>query len=326
MARALRIEYEGAFYHVTSRGNERKKIFTTRRDYEKFKEYVSEAKKRFGFVLHCYVLMSNHYHMLIETPNKNLQIIMHHINSSYSTYTNTKRKRCGHLFQGRYKAIIVDKDSYLIELSRYIHLNPVRAKIVERPEDYPYSSYNCYISGLEEQIVSRSNILGYFPGGILKAQSRYKAFVEGVLGEDMESPLRNVYGGGILGDEDFVNEVLANIEDGRLESEDIAHRKALRPSVHVDAILAGVSEYFGVPVEEVVRKGSNLRKICVYLLKRYSNATNQRISELLGQGSYSAAAKLYTRFVKEVYKDEHLKRQLELLEEALSNVQVRPHG
>jgi putative transposase len=326
MARALRIEYEDAFYHVTSRGNERKKIFTTRRDYEKFKEYVLEAKKRFGFILHCYVLMSNHYHMLIETPEKNLQRIMHQINSSYSIYTNTKRKRCGHLFQGRYKAIIIDKDNYLVELSRYIHLNPVRAKVVERPEDYPYSSYRAYIFGIEEQIVCTSNILGFFPEGIQKAQSRYKSFVESVLGEEQESPLRNVYGGGILGDEDFVNEVLANIEDGRLDSENIAHRKALRPSMRVDAILAGVSEYFGVPVEEAISKNSKLRKVCVYLLKSYSDATYRSISELLGQGSYSSVAKLYTRFIKEVDGDEKLKLQLELLEAALSIVQVRPHG
>ncbi|GFO57618.1 hypothetical protein GMSM_46250 [Geomonas sp. Red276] len=124
MARALRIEYEGAFYHVTTRGNERKKIFFTARDYDKFKEYVFQAQQKFHFILHGYVLMTNHYHLLIETPEKNLQRVMHYINSSYSTYTNTKRDRSGHLFQGRYNAIIVDKDSYLLELSKYIHLNP----------------------------------------------------------------------------------------------------------------------------------------------------------------------------------------------------------
>ena len=104
MARSLRIEYEGALYHVTSRGNERKKIFFTPRDYEKFLEYVSDAQRRFGFLVHCYVLMTNHYHMMIETPHKNLHRIMHHINSSYSIYCNTKRSRAysdevGHLFR-----------------------------------------------------------------------------------------------------------------------------------------------------------------------------------------------------------------------------------
>lgn len=156
MTRPLRIEFEGAFYHVTSRGNERKKIFFTPRDYDKFKEYVAEAERKFGFILHGYVLMTNHYHLLIETPDKNLQKIMQYINSCYSTYTNVKRGRSGHLFQGRYKAIIVDKDSYLAELSKYIHLNPVRAKIVERPEDYWHSSYRAYAVDTDDPIISRT--------------------------------------------------------------------------------------------------------------------------------------------------------------------------
>jgi REP element-mobilizing transposase RayT len=162
MARPIRIEFEGAVYHVTSRGNERRKIFFSRKDYEKFKEYIVEAKEKYRFILHGYVLMTNHYHLLIETPEKNLSKIMHHINSSYTTYTNVKRKRSGHLFQGRFKAIVVDKDSYLLELSRYLHLNPVRAKIAERPEDYPYSSYKTYTLPQGEALVTRTTILEMF--------------------------------------------------------------------------------------------------------------------------------------------------------------------
>jgi len=140
MARPLRIEYEGAFYHVTARGNERKKIFLSKRDHEKFLQYLDEARDKYRFILHAYVMMGNHYHLIIETPEGNLSRIMHYINSSYTTYTNVKRKRNGHLFQGRYKAIIVDKDSYLLELSRYLHLNPVRAKMVQHPGEYLHSS------------------------------------------------------------------------------------------------------------------------------------------------------------------------------------------
>jgi len=131
MARALRIQYEGAMYHVTARGNDGRKIFLGKRDYDKFKEYLGEAKEKYRFLLNAYVLMTNHYHLVVETPQKNLSRIMHYLNSSYTTYTNIKRNRSGHLFQGRYKAIVVDKDSYLLELSRYLHLNPVRAKMVE---------------------------------------------------------------------------------------------------------------------------------------------------------------------------------------------------
>ena len=155
MARPLRIEYEGACYHVTARGNDRKKIFFSSRDYERFREYLVMARERFGCLLHAYVLMGNHYHLLLETPLGSLSRVMHYINGSYTTYVNTKRKRSGHLFQGRYKSIVVDTDSYLLELSRYIHQNPVRAGIQDRPEDYQYSSYRNYLQQEEGDLVSR---------------------------------------------------------------------------------------------------------------------------------------------------------------------------
>ena len=127
MARPLRIEYPGALYHVTSRGNEQKDIFKSQRDREKFLSYVESAVVRYGAVVHTWCLMSNHYHLLLETPSGNLSQIMRHINVAYTTYFNVKRKRAGHLFQWRYKAILVEADAYVLELSRYMHLNPVRA-------------------------------------------------------------------------------------------------------------------------------------------------------------------------------------------------------
>ncbi|WP_432823269.1 transposase, partial [Trichloromonas sp.] len=116
MARPLRIQYPGAYYHVTSRGNERKDIFKSRRDREKFLGYLQSATERYGAVIHCYCLMSNHYHLFIETPEGNLSQIMQHVNGSYTTYYNVKRKRAGHLFQGRYAAVLVEADAYALEL------------------------------------------------------------------------------------------------------------------------------------------------------------------------------------------------------------------
>jgi putative transposase len=145
MARPLRITFPGAFYHITSRGNERKSVFKSKRDREKFLGYLESATQRYGAVIHAYCLMDNHYHLLLETPSGNLPQIMRHINGAYTTYFNVKRDRPGHLFQGRYKAILVESDQYAKELSRYIHLNPVRAKMSEMPEAYDWSSYNYYI-------------------------------------------------------------------------------------------------------------------------------------------------------------------------------------
>jgi len=111
MARPIRIEYENAFYHVTSRGNERKKIFFSQADYDKFRAYLKDGQEKFGYLLHGYVLMTNHFHLLVETPQANLSQLMHFINGSYTTYVNRRKGRSGHLFQGRYKAVLVDKNS-----------------------------------------------------------------------------------------------------------------------------------------------------------------------------------------------------------------------
>jgi putative transposase len=315
MTRPLRIEFEGATYHVTSRGNERNRIFFTPRDYGKFKEYIAKAQSKFDFVLHCFVLMTNHYHLLIGTPHKNLNRIMHYINSSYTTYTNTKRNRIGHLFQGRYKAIVIDKDSYLTGLSRYMHLNPVRAKIVKTPEEYPYSSYRSYIeSGVNESIVTHSFVLALFAKDPVNARSKYKKFVEDGMQEDLENPLSKVFAGTILGDEDFVLEVMANVGKEELENEEVAHRKALSRTLPVGAILARLTEYFAVPIEEITRKGSDRRKICVYLLKRYADVTYQEINEVIGGSGCSSAAKIYQRFVKDLGLDADLKKVIEDLE------------
>ena len=114
MARLLRIEYEGAFYHVTARGNERGKTFFLKPDYERFKDYLRKAQDKYGYLFHSFVLMTNHYHLLIETLSMNLSQVMHYVNASYTGYVNRKRHRSGHLFQGRYKAIVIERDSYLL--------------------------------------------------------------------------------------------------------------------------------------------------------------------------------------------------------------------
>ncbi len=145
MAKPLRIEYPGAYYHVMSRGNRQENIFKNDYDREKFLDYLAILSERFPIKIHTYSLMTNHYHLLIETPEANLSRAIKWLNGSYATYVNTKRKKGGHLFQGRFKSIIVEADEYLKHLSRYIHLNPVRAKMVQTPSDYRWCSYRAFI-------------------------------------------------------------------------------------------------------------------------------------------------------------------------------------
>ena len=207
MARPLRIEYENALYHITARGNERRDIFADEKDHEKFLFYLGLVHERYKIILHAYVLMNNHYHFLLETPWANLSRMMRDLNGHYTIYFNQRHKRHGHLLQGRYKAILVDKDSYLIELSRYIHLNPVRAAIVAGPEDYRYSSMAYYLG--KEAPPSWLNIhfiLDQFGDTFQKKQNAYKKFVyDGISG--LESPLKNTYASTILGSENFVTEI-----------------------------------------------------------------------------------------------------------------------
>ena len=321
MARPLRIEFEGAVYHVTARGNERRKIFFSKRDYERFKEYLSEAKEKYRFILHGYVLMTNHYHLLIETPEKNLSKIMHYINSAYTTYTNVKRKRSGHLFQGRFKSIVVDKDSYLLELSRYLHLNPVRAKMVEKPEAYPYSSYRGYISAHGEGHVTRSTILEMFNTKESEAIKRYRTFVEAAIGEDAESPIKKVYGGMILGSEGFIRSILGKIEEGELEKEALSYRKALRAPYGVDEVISTVCRHYGIAREEITSCSQGVKKMCLYLMKKHTNATTREIGSQLGDMKYEALAKMYQRFVKELVDNDQLRREAGGLGKVLSNIQ-----
>jgi len=204
MARPLRIAFEGAFYHITARGNERRKIFLSRRDYEKFLTHLMDSLQKYGVMLHVYVLMPNHYHLLIETPKPNLSSFMHSLNSAYTTYFNLKRGRSGHLFQGRFKSLVIDRDRYLLELSRYIHLNPVRAGIVERPEGYTYSSYRAYIYPRQETLIFRDLIWSMVAKEMKDGPRYYREFVETALGEKLGNPLQKVYGGAILGEKKFI--------------------------------------------------------------------------------------------------------------------------
>src|SRR5258706_8306926 len=141
MSRPLRLEFPGAIYHVTSRGNARAPIFADDGDRELFLETLAHVVERFHWLCHAYCLMDNHYHLLIETPDPNLSKGMRQLNGLYTQRFDRRHGRVGHVFQGRFKAILVERDSYLLELCRYVVLNPVRAKMVKQPKQYQWSSY-----------------------------------------------------------------------------------------------------------------------------------------------------------------------------------------
>jgi putative transposase len=203
MARPLRIEYPGALYHVTSRGNGRGKIFRSPRDRVYFLELLSSVVLRFHWLCHGFCLMDNHYHLLIETPEANLSRGMRHLNGVYTQAWNWKYQRPGHVFQGRFKAIIVEKDEYLLELSRYIVLNPVRAHMVLSAEEWKWSSYHP-LAGLSEAPAwfTTDWVLAQFSPDEERAHEGYRNFVR--RGITKESIWGQLTGQVFLGGKDFI--------------------------------------------------------------------------------------------------------------------------
>ena len=212
MARPLRIEYEGAVYHVTSRGNARNKIFNDNRDREIFLSILSTVVMRYSWLCHSYCLMDNHYHIMIETPDANLSMGMRQLNGIYTQKYNKRHHKTGHIFEGRFKAILVQKDNYLLELCRYVVLNPVRAGVVGKPEDWRWSSYQA-TAGLErgEDYLTTDWILSVFNTKRGVAQRQYREFVrEGI---NRRSPWEELQGQVLLGEEGFVEKFKELLED-----------------------------------------------------------------------------------------------------------------
>ena len=206
MSRPLRIEYPGAVYHVTSRGNARKKIFLNDSDREAFVATLTWVVERFGWICHAYCLMDNHFHLLIETPRPNLSLGMRQLNGVYTQRFNRRHKRVGHLFQGRFKAILVERDSYLLELCRYIVLNPVRAHMVTSADQYPWSSYLATLGEAPAPAgLSIDWVLAQFAKTRAVARRRYAAFVAEGVGRP--SPWPALKGQTLLGGETFIKQM-----------------------------------------------------------------------------------------------------------------------
>jgi len=311
MGRPVRIEYAGALYHITSRGNERKKIFFDVGDRIRLLNLLREYHDRYEIQIHSYVLMDNHYHLILETPMGNLLKVMHGINGGYTGYFNRKYKRVGHLFQGRYRAILVEKESYLLPLSRYVHLNPVRAGLVRRPEGYRWSSYRAYIGReREEDWVEYAWVLSQFAETRKKAGCKYKAYVEEGLKEESENPLKSVYGQVVLGGGDFIQRIKGVLK-GRLLSAEIIERKRLIEHPCIEHILRVVRKRFGIREEDLFDKGGRAntpRKVALHLAQRYTGLSNKEIGERFGGIEASAVSKASARVKEEMASDKKLSK------------------
>jgi REP element-mobilizing transposase RayT len=294
MARPLRIEFPGAFYHVTSRGDEKRDIYKSSRDRERFLEYLASAMERYGAVIHAYCLMTSHYHLLLETPLGNLSQIMQHINGAYTTYFNVKRKRAGHLFQGRFKGILVEADQYALEVSRYIHLNPVRAGMVKDPGNYAWSSYLAYIgkSPAPEWLTCRF-IRELVGGKVGRLEERYREYVEALLGKEYQSPFDETVGSTILGTAEFIEQVMADHLYQEPERSDVPAVRALHHRFAIENITS--KAYEKIPDPHLARL------FAIRLCHLHSGAKLKEIGSYFGL-SDSGVSKVSFRLKKQLEK------------------------
>ena len=260
--------------------------------------------------------MDNHYHLLLETPRSNLSQVLHHINGAYTTYFNIKHGRSGHLFQGRFKAILVEKDSYSKELSRYVHLNPVRAGLVKNPLEYGWSSYRYYI-GKERgpQWLTTAFILGYFGGHGGSTYRKYMEFVEKGISTKLESPLRNVVASTFLGGEDFIQRIREEYLKGRkIDSRNIPSVKKVLKGPTPGDIEAVVTNVIG-------KDTSLYRKWCIHLSHQWSGWSLEEVGAHFGMRG-AAVSQMSRRFRKEIEKDRSMRELLEKIKRKLLIVET----
>jgi REP element-mobilizing transposase RayT len=324
VARPLRIEYQGAYYHVINRGNAGGDIFETEKDREKFLAYLGKAVERFSLIIHAYCLMTNHYHLLVETPQANLSAAIQWLSVSYAVYYNRKHQRRGHLFEGRFKALLIEADEYLKELSRYIHLNPVRAKLVEKPAAYKWSSYRAFIEKTKTtDWLETRRVQGYFGRKKKEAMKNYKIFVEGIDIENLENPTNRAAGGFILGDTEFVQWVKDTFLDGKEEEKEIPQLKILKPEVPLERILRAVGDEFGCEVKQIREKGrkrNRARELAIYLSRDLTGTSCRDLGRVFGRISGAAVTMTYNKVAREMAVGKKLESKIKRIRERILNI------
>jgi REP element-mobilizing transposase RayT len=290
------------------RGNGGQNIFTSEEDRYRFYLFLQEGVEKFGHRIHAFCLMDNHVHLAIQVGEKPLSRIMQNFCFRYTQWVNSRQKKVGHLFQGRYKAILVDADSYLAELVRYIHLNPVRAKIVKAPENYPWSGHMAYIGHDKLPWLTTDWVLSQFSQRLKTARAKYEDFIKEGKGEGHRKEFHcGTSEGRILGDDTFIEKALEKAE------------QAERKPAAIGEIIEKVVELYGLTEKEIVTVGkqryqSEARGMIAYLVREISGLSLTDLSRRMKRdvSSLSEAADRIIRCSKE---DGNLGRKKKMLEE-----------
>lgn len=325
MARPLRIQYPGAYYHVTCRGNERRSIFADEEDIVVFLDKLACSLEIYGVILLAYVCMRNHFHLVVKTPRGNLSEFMRHFNISYTTAYNHRHHRVGHLYQGRYKSFLIDADNYLLAVSRYIHLNPVRTREAQSKNleerwrglmKYRWSSLPGYLSPRRRvKFLNCGETLSSMGGDNSRGRDGYRHFIQAGLGEGLENPLGLGKGHGVVGEEDFIKWIKSKIlMTDAAKREQPALRVMGRP-LEPEELISRYVKIVGKKREDICRKGTQLieRAMLMELLYRYCNLPQPAIGSLLGGVDYSAVSQSRRRLKSTLARNDTLKTRFDAI-------------
>ena len=331
MSRPLRLEFHGALYHVTSRGDGQESIYEDDEDRRACLAVLGEVVKRFNWSVHAYCLMGNHYHLLVETREGNLAKGMRQLNGVYTQGFNRKHHRVGHVFQGRYKSLVIDEDSYLLPLSRYIHLNPIRAEKLAQSDGRTKIQYlkNYRWSSLPGYCFSRERIKGadyawllksYFGGSGERGRRAYWRYLCQAMEGEGENPFDRVVHQAILGAEGFVAKVKNKIAWGK--EREVPSLRGLRRSLPIEKILEVVGSSAGVKAEQILdrhTKGKQVRQIAMEMCYRHCSVNQRKIGEVFGV-DYSTVSQTRGRLKRKLQEDKQSRAQFEEIERRIGNL------
>jgi REP element-mobilizing transposase RayT len=312
MARPLRIEYEGAWYHVMNRGRRAEKIFFEKQDYLMFIELLEEALQMWNIRIAAYCLMPNHYHILVQTPDGNIARSMRHINGVYTQRFNRKHDWDGPLFRGRYKSILVSADSHLLQLVRYIHRNPQKAGLADNLDDYPWSSHKGYLSVAKRwNWLYKEFIFSLLTQTRKEWVKRYRQFVAVEDEDDIAGVIEGKRWPSILGSESFIDWVKGKYYDLKMD-EEVPQAKELAPEPEV--IIKTVCNYYGVDREDLCKSRRGMfnepKSAAIYLMRQLRRDTLQEIGKQFRVEKYSSVSSSIESTKQKMQKNRNLKRRL----------------
>jgi REP element-mobilizing transposase RayT len=323
MSRPLRIQYPDAWYHVMNRGRRGEKIFANKKDYLSFIDILEELTEVFNINISAYCLMSNHYHLLVQTPDANLSRAMRHLNGVYTQRYNRRNSFDGQLFRGRYKSILVESDTYALELVRYIHRNPLEAGVVDNLKKYQWSTHKIYLSDAKKwKWVYKDYILKLFSKSKPLSIKLYKEFIKKETPENINQIFGRKNLPTILGSRSFVEKIKDKFFNSN-DFEEIPEKRSLTPDI--DKIKQAVCNTYRIKesVLYVSRRGyfNEPRNVAVYLERRLRNDTLRQVGEQFHIEKYSTVSSIVERVKYEMKVDSGFKKRIEAVAMKISKSQ-----